>query len=738
LPKSLRFSRLLAAGLALFFLSALPRSAGAQSSALTLTISAPSGLASWNAVTDPSSGTATITYYLYQKFGIGVNPVTASTPTATEFTSLGIGNTASGRLDGSYCFAVSAVSNEGNGIFVILGYSATVCHSYLHNSAGGNAAGVSRAGDAAGQQVGYGDTWNYTFAMDDDANVTMQVYPPGTTFSSNSVTGLITPNGSPTPTKTIYNSASLSGEGGNASYLIGGGGIGSNTNPPPFWDGTNQSGVIQSNGLYFLYVSVTNPLLNPTLTYSGVTTIPLDYRFTSFATTGISPTVATANVNYNITANSSVRAVIAMPGRQFTIDSSSNVQATNNGVIDTSTNSVVAVIQGQVNYGANTMTWNGLNTLGVAVTTGVYAVGLSAMDGAGNPALNTSGFNGPLTGSIAVDRIPPQTTSSGTAPSVAGITIGGTALNLSGGSQVTAFGTINITLSATGGNGTTVTLTGPNGPIVGGQIAVSGTAVTYSTGVVISTIGAYAVTINPVDPTGNYPGPQQVTNFTVIATPGPSVSSVTLSGNVLTLGGGSTVGTAAPFAPAFVINLNAAAGTNTTATLTGPSGLLAGGVLSGLPGTALTYTFPAIAFSTAGSYSLVIHPIDATNVNVGPVQNIAFTVTAGSSGLPGTGSNGTFAATAVAFPNPVKTPPATIQFTLGLASTVTVDIFTLTGQRVLHQVQQYPASASPQSFLWQMTNDAGNSVASGIYLVHVTAASAQGSTQFKKKILVVR
>ena len=679
---------------------------------------------------DVSSPTSQINYTLSEKFGINVDPTVGGVNVGTFLTSIAIGNDplGTGRLDGSFCFSVKAVSNEGNGVFVNLGASGTVCHAFLHTVGGGNRSGIAKA-DANGLQVGFGDLWKFAYAMDDNALLTMQIYPPGETFTTGA-NGLVTPNLNLPVTKTIYSGAALAGEGLSAPF---------SANTDGFWDGTNEAGALQSNGLYFLFVSVNDPLLAPALTYASVATLPLDYRFTALTTSGISSSVGTANINYTITANSSVRTVIAMPGRQFTIDSSSNVQAVNGGVIDTSTNSVVAVIQGQVNFGANIATWNGINTLGVAVATGVYAIGMSAMDGAGNPALNLAGANGPLTGTISVDRIPAQGAASGTAPSVTGISIGGTALNLAGGTQVTSFGTINIALSATGGANTTVALSGPLGPIVGGLVNVGGTAVTFSTGVVISTVGAYAVTINPVDPTGNFPGPQQVTNFVVVTTPGPSVSSVTLSGTLLALSGGSSVGNGAPFSPTISVTLSAAAGTNTTVTLNGPAGPILGGVITGLPGATITYSTTAVAFSTPGAYSLVIHPIDATNTNIGPTQNVGFNVTAGAgAGGPGTGSNASFSSTAVAFPNPVKKSPATISFQLGLASTVTIDIYTMTGQRVLHQVASYPASAAAQTFLWQLANDAGNSVANGVYLVHVSASSAAGTNTFKKKILVVR
>ena len=319
--------------------------------------------------------------------------------------------------------------------------------------------------------------------------------------------------------------------------------------------------------------------------------------------------------------------MIAKPGRLFTIDGNGDVQSldASGTAIDTSTGSVIAVLTPTVGAGATATTWNGLNSLGVAVSTGLYAVGLSAKDFSGNLALNLSGNNGPIQGSVAVDRIPAQTSTGVTAPTVPAVSVGGTNVTLSGGSTVGSFSAIGITLSATGGSNTTVTLAGPAGAIAGGIVTVSGSAVTYSTTAVLSSTGAYTLTITPWDSTNGAQGSPTIVPFTLLASGGGSSSAA---------------------------------------------------------------------------------------------------------------SNAAFVASVVPYPNPVRTAPATIKFTLAVASTVDVDIYALTGQRVFHQSNSYASGA--QTTTWNLVNDAGGSIASGVYLARVKATNSLGTVRASKKIMVVK
>ena len=666
----------------------------------------------WDAAVDPSSTTATVLYYLLTKPGLSSNPLNGGTTsfigTLTNFSN-------GGHATNSFC-AVVVASDTVSGIF---DSSVIQCHSFLHASGGGNANSISR-GDGNGGQIGFNQTWNLGYFIDTDAYMVVKVYPPSTTFVSDPVTGFLTPPPGAVPTATIVDGVPRSGE------LAGG--TWENTE---IWDSRNSSGTTVNNGIYPVFFSAY--LQDGTTRYSYTQQIPVDIiRFTAFNTTGLSAVVPLGDINYSLNANANVRIVIAQPGRQFTIDGSGLVQSLNAAgtAIDTTTASVVTVLSGQRSAGANTETWNGTNSLGVAVSTGVYAVGVSATDGYSHQALNLSGNNGPLAGTIAMDRIPSQTAAGGAVPSVTAVSVGGMNVTLNGGTSVVAFSQINATLSAAGGPLTTVALTGPGGPIAGGIVTVSGTAIAYSTSSILSSTGAYTVTIAPYDPSGVAPGPVQVTPFLVAPGAGPSVTGAAINGTSLGL---STPTAIAPPFSAISITLSGAGGAGTAVALTGPLGPIAGSSVT-VSGTAVTFTVPSV--STVGVYSVTINPIGSTG-NVGPVSTIGFTVSASGAG-GSIGTNAGFSSSVVSYPNPVKTAPAKIRFTVGLDTAMDIDIYTLTGRRILHQSQTYAASSLPQFFPWFLVNDSGGSVASGVYLVHLTATSAEGTTRVSKKIMVVK
>ncbi len=83
------------------------------------------------------------------------------------------------------------------------------------------------------------------------------------------------------------------------------------------------------------------------------------------------------------------------------------------------------------------------------------------------------------------------------------------------------------------------------------------------------------------------------------------------------------------------------------------------------------------------------------------------------------------------YPNPFN-PMTTISFTLTQVADAQLDIYNVTGQRVR---QMYSGSTSPGTVtvIWDGTNDAGNAVASGIYLYRL---STESESEIKKMILL--
>ena len=293
LTKYLRKSRLLLTGLALAVSALLPRSAKAQQ--LIININSVTNTVSWNAAVDQSSTTALVTYTLHRKSGISNNPLVGGTAFVTPNTSIGFG----GRMSQSFCYVVEA-SDIPSGVFDV---SAVYCHSFLHDSGGGNNSGILRT-DGGGTQIDFNQLWNMDYFLDTDAYVVLKIYPPNETFTTDVNTGFSTPNNNAPVTTVIADGSSRSGE------------LNSNFNKiHEFWDNRDSSGVTVPNGIYTAWFNVYLPsLFGGTTVYSSVFTLPVDTRFTSFATTGITPTVTLANVNYFISSNSSVRIVIAQLG----------------------------------------------------------------------------------------------------------------------------------------------------------------------------------------------------------------------------------------------------------------------------------------------------------------------------------------------------------------------------------------------------------------------------------------
>lgn len=72
------------------------------------------------------------------------------------------------------------------------------------------------------------------------------------------------------------------------------------------------------------------------------------------------------------------------------------------------------------------------------------------------------------------------------------------------------------------------------------------------------------------------------------------------------------------------------------------------------------------------------------------------------------------------YPNPFN-PTTTIQFELPVASRVTIDIYDILGRHVVGAYRNMPLPAGTHQFIWDATDAAGNSLASGIYFYRLQA-----------------
>jgi hypothetical protein len=158
-----------------------------------------------------------------------------------------------------------------------------------------------------------------------------------------------------------------------------------------------------------------------------------------------------------------------------------------------------------------------------------------------------------------------------------------------------------------------------------------------------------------------------------------------------------------------------------------------------------------------------IVPYDVTNTDPGTTQSTSFNVVSTGSGAPGAPtivqSPGQLAYSLVPYPNPNKKGVDCIgisfQTITSATSNVFVDVYTLTGARVLHQSvvcpgtspicpgASAPSNTSPAvnnncGYMWALTNDQGGTVANGVYNLHVTVNNSEGTVDAWKKVMVLK
>ncbi|MEK7743207.1 MAG: T9SS type A sorting domain-containing protein [Elusimicrobiota bacterium] len=720
--------RALAAVFALAAVLFAPKPAHAT---FNLTIAPLTNTFTWLAVTDPSSTTAKVTYFVLYKYGANGNPLSGGTTIATVFDGLSI--SLGGHSLGSFCIVVRS-SSAASGIF---DNSTTQCHSYLHAAGGGNLEGVNRT-DGNGTQIGMNQQWNFGYFLDDDSLVDLQIFPPGTGVASDT-SGFLNVTGNPAPVKVLLSSTPRSGELVDGSFQNS-----------ERWDSRNSSGATVANGLYIARFIVPHPLLPQTTRYIGIFTVPVDIiRITNFGTTGISPTASLANINYTLTGDATVRIVVAKSGRSFTFDTNGDVvpicpagavgcvAASGTVGTDISTLSVVQTIIFNKRAGSYAETWNGTDSQGVAVTTGIYSVAISAIDGFGNRAIAfpSGGNDGPIAGTIPVERSASQTATDTTAPSITAIAVAGTNISLSGGTSVNiGFTSLAITLNEVGGTGSnlsSVALTAPAGGVAGGSVSSSSNTVTYSTATAQTSTGTYTITVTAKDQLGNASAQQTYTFVATTDTVAPNIASIQVSGSSISLVGATSL--SAAFS-AIAVELNEPSGTGlyvSTVTLTGPAGAVAGSL--SISSNVLTFTATASQSST-GTYTITVTARD-TNGNTTAATPYAFTF-ATTSGSPGAQTPEEFKASIKTYPNPVRRAPLSVDFTLGASANVDFDVFNILGERLYHKTVSYTAGA--QTYTWNLLNDSSARVGNGVYLFRITTNDGSQTLKVVKKVMVIQ
>ncbi|MBI4370311.1 MAG: T9SS type A sorting domain-containing protein [Elusimicrobia bacterium] len=419
---------------------------------------------------------------------------------------------------GTWSFIVQAFSNSEH---KIVARTDIETHYFLSNS-GCSGNGSFLRGDSAGGQLGFGQTWNFEYLLMHDAEITVAVYSTATVFSSTvSRSGFVHPIVNPIPIKTVVDRMARSGALADCDV-----------SNKEIWDSRDSSGTIVPNGFYYVYFKATNPLFPGTTLYTGVLSVPIDIlRFTAFDTVGISEGGSLASIKYTITGDAAVRILIARPGRRMVLDSNGDIQSLNAAgtAIDTSTDSVVQTLIFNRKAGTYSESWNGTESNSVAASSGIYVVGISARDSFGNKAIGLLNDDGPMVGSIPVDRTASQTATDTTAPSVAGVTIGGNSISLTGATVISnSFSSIIIVLDETAGTGSnapTVSLVSSTGTTLSGTLSISASSLTYTLSSTVSSTGTYTLSVTPRDASGNVGSLTSVTFLLQEASSGGSGSS---------------------------------------------------------------------------------------------------------------------------------------------------------------------------------------------------------------------
>ena len=370
------------------------------------------------------------------------------------------------------------------------------------------------------------------------------------------------------------------------------------------------------------------------------------------------------------------------------------------------------------------------------MATGIYTVGISAQDGFGNQALNLSGGNdGPIAGTIPVERSASQTATDTTAPTITAVSVAGTNISLSGGTSVNiGFTSLAITLDEVGGTGSnlsSVSLTAPAGAVAGGSVSSSSNTVTYSTATAQTSTGTYTITVTPKDQLGNASAQQTYTFVATTDTVAPSIASIQVSGSSISLVGATSLSAAFSV---IAVELNEPSGSAvyvSTVALTGPAGAVAGSL--SISSNVLTFTATASQSST-GTYTITVTARD-TNGNTTAATPYTFTF-ATTSGSPGAQTPEEFKASIKTYPNPVRRAPLSVDFTLGASANVDFDVFNILGERLYHKTVSYTAGA--QTYTWNLQNDSSARVGNGVYLFRITANDGSQTLKVVKKVMVIQ
>ena len=137
------------------------------------------------------------------------------------------------------------------------------------------------------------------------------------------------------------------------------------------------------------------------------------------------------------------------------------------------------------------------------------------------------------------------------------------------------------------------------------------------------------------------------------------------------------------------------------------------------------------ASQSVATNNLIIYVSDGTSTLLG--QSKAIVAKAGVTGVEQNNSLPTAYSLLQNYPNPFN-PSTTIQFGLPVSSPVTMEIYNVLGVKVRTLIHGEVMNAAMHQVVWNGKDDAGISVASGVYLYRINA----GTFQVSKKMMMLK
>jgi flagellar hook assembly protein FlgD len=164
-------------------------------------------------------------------------------------------------------------------------------------------------------------------------------------------------------------------------------------------------------------------------------------------------------------------------------------------------------------------------------------------------------------------------------------------------------------------------------------------------------------------------------------------------------------------------------------TVVGPNSQSVAGTLSNNGTDTMTFAFTT-SQNTNGVYTITITAADAIGNSTTYTRTFVISVQL---------SQSVFENGLKLYPNPTKNATsATIEYDVTEAATVSIEIFNILGEKVYSASYTQAAAANNVLRTWPLTNNDGEKVGSGLYLVRVKAVGATSTVETVKKLVVIR